>query len=51
MTEEIEVPRVISERLNALLYFITLLDHDIEIVIRPKAARRRRGSLSVLVAA
>ena len=40
--------RFSSER---LLYFITLLDRDIEIVIRPKAAKRRRGSLSVLVAA
>ena len=39
--------RFSSER---LLYFITLLDRDIEIVIRPKAAKRRRGSLSVLVA-
>ena len=39
--------RFSSER---LLYLITLLDRDIEIVIRPKAAKRRRGSLSVLVA-
>ena len=47
---------LVSYRLNRfsserLLYFITLLDRDIEIVIRPKAAKRRRGSLSVLVAA
>jgi predicted XRE-type DNA-binding protein len=39
--------RFSSER---LLHFVTLLDRDVEIVIRPKAARRRKGTLSVLVA-
>jgi predicted XRE-type DNA-binding protein len=33
-----------------LLHFMTLLDRDVEIVIRAKAAKRRRGTLSVLVA-
>jgi predicted XRE-type DNA-binding protein len=40
--------RFSSER---LLHFITLLDRDVEIVIRPNAAKRRKGTLSVLVAA
>jgi predicted XRE-type DNA-binding protein len=41
--------RFSSER---LLHFITLLDRDVEIVIRPKAAKRgKKGVLSVLVAA
>jgi predicted XRE-type DNA-binding protein len=40
--------RFSSER---LLHFITLLDRDVETVIRPKAAKRRKGTLSVLVAA
>jgi predicted XRE-type DNA-binding protein len=34
-----------------LLWFITLLDHDVEIVIRPKAGRRKAGCLSVQSAA
>ena len=37
--------RFSSERLMRL---ITLLDHDVEIVIRPKAARRAHGMLSVV---
>ena len=36
--------RFSSERLMRL---ITLLDHDVQIVIRPKAARRAHGLLSV----
>lgn len=39
--------RFSSER---LLHFITLLDRDVEIVIRPKAADRTEGSVSVRVA-
>ncbi len=34
-----------------LLHFMTMLDRDVEIVIRPKAARRKSGSLSVSIAA
>jgi predicted XRE-type DNA-binding protein len=34
-----------------LLWFMTLLDHDVEIVIRPKAGQRKVGCLSVLSAA
>lgn len=49
------VSELVNYRLNRfsserLLHFITLLDRDVEIVIRPKAAKRRRGTLSVLVA-
>ncbi|HEY6898516.1 MAG TPA: helix-turn-helix transcriptional regulator [Rhodocyclaceae bacterium] len=40
--------RFSSER---LLHFITLLDQDVEIVIRPKAADHAAGLVSVLVAA
>ena len=36
--------RFSSER---LLHFLTLLDQDVEIVIRPKPARRRVGALTV----
>ena len=39
-----KLTRFSSER---LLRFLTLLDHDIEIVIRPKAGRRSIGTLSV----
>ena len=39
-----KLTRFSSERLMRL---ITLLDHDVEIVIRPKAARRAHGMLSV----
>jgi predicted XRE-type DNA-binding protein len=34
-----------------LLHFITLLDRDVEIVIRPKAENHASGLVSVLVAA
>ena len=37
-----------SER---LMHFITLLDRDVEIVIRPKAEGRQSGLVSILVAA
>ncbi len=40
--------RFSSER---LIHFITLLDRDVEIVIRPKAKGHASGLLSVLVAA
>ena len=40
--------RFSSER---LLHFITQLDKDVEIVIRPKAANHAAGLVSVLVAA
>lgn len=40
--------RFSSER---LLHFITQLDQDIEILIRPKASTRASGHVSVLVAA
>ena len=43
-----KLARFSSER---LLHFITLLDKDIEIVIRPKAANHTAGLVSVLVAA
>jgi predicted XRE-type DNA-binding protein len=43
-----KLSRFSSER---LLHFITQLDQDIEIVIRPKAASHGAGSVSVLVAA
>jgi predicted XRE-type DNA-binding protein len=39
--------RFSSER---LLHFIKLLDRDVQIVILPKAAKRRKGTLSILVA-
>ena len=39
-----KLTRFSSERLMRL---ITLLDHDVRIVIRPKAARRAHGLLSV----
>ena len=50
------VSELVNYRLNRfsserLLNFMTLLDRDVEIVIRPKAAKRRRGTQSVLVAA
>ena len=40
--------RFSSER---LLHFLTLLDHDVEIRIRPKPVKRQKGTVSVLVAA
>lgn len=43
-----KLSRFSSER---LLHFITLLDKDVEIVIRPKAANHAAGLVSVLVAA
>lgn len=43
-----KLSRFSSER---LLHFITLLDRDVEIVIRPKAANHASGLVSVLVAA
>jgi predicted XRE-type DNA-binding protein len=43
-----KLSRFSSER---LLHFITLLDKDVEIVIRPKAANHAAGHVSVLVAA
>jgi predicted XRE-type DNA-binding protein len=39
--------RFSSER---LLHFVTLLDRDVEIIIRPKAEGRASGVVSVLVA-
>ena len=42
-----KLSRFSSER---LLHFITLLDKDVEIVIRPKAANHVAGRVSVLVA-
>jgi len=39
-----KLSRFSSER---LLRFVTLLDHDVEIVIRPKSRRRATGTLSV----
>lgn len=42
-----KLKRFSSER---LLHFITLLDRDVEIVIRPKAANHAAGLVSVLVA-
>lgn len=43
-----KLSRFSSER---LMYFITLLDKDVEIIIRPKAKGHESGLLSVLVAA
>ncbi len=43
-----KLSRFSSER---LLHFITLLDKDVEIIIRPKAANHPAGLVSVLVAA
>lgn len=43
-----KLSRFSSER---LLHFITLLDKDVEIVIRPKAASHAAGLVSVRVAA
>lgn len=43
-----KLARFSSER---LMHFITLLDKDIEIIIRPKAKGHESGLLSVLVAA
>lgn len=43
-----KLKRFSSER---LLHFITQLDRDVEIVIRPKAANHPSGLVSVLVAA
>ncbi len=50
------VSELVNYRLNRfsserLMYFMTLLDRDVEIVIRPKAVRRRTGTVSVLVTA
>ena len=42
-----KLSRFSSER---LLYFLTLLDRDVEIVIRPKAKGRASGSVVVSVA-
>lgn len=42
-----KLTRFSSER---LLRFLTLLDRDIEIVIRPKAGRRAAGTMSVTAA-
>jgi predicted XRE-type DNA-binding protein len=49
------VSELVNYRLNRfsserLMHFMTLLDRDVQIVIRPKAVRRRRGTVSVLVA-
>ena len=43
-----KLSRFSSER---LMHFITLLDRDVEIVIRPKAEGRQSGLVSILVAA
>lgn len=43
-----KLTRFSSER---LLHFITLLDQDVDILIRPKAAGHESGGVSVLVAA
>lgn len=43
-----KLSRFSSER---LMHFITLLDKDVEIIIRPKANGHESGLLSVLVAA
>jgi predicted XRE-type DNA-binding protein len=43
-----KLSRFSSER---LLHFITLLDKDVEIIIRPKAKGHESGFLTVLVAA
>ncbi len=39
-----KLSRFSSER---LMHFLTLLDRDVEIVIRPKPAKRHQGTLSV----
>ena len=49
------VSELVNYRLNRfsserLMHLMTLLDRDVQIVIRPKAVRRRRGTVSVLVA-
>lgn len=44
----LKLTRFSSER---LLRFITLLDHDVEIVIRPKSNNHMQGMVSVLVSA
>lgn len=43
-----KLSRFSSER---LMHFITLLDKDVEIIIRPKAKGHESGLLSVLIAA
>ena len=43
-----KLSRFSSER---LMHFITLLDRDVEIVIRPKTEGRQSGLVSILVAA
>ena len=48
------VSELVNYRLNRfsserLMHFMTLLDRDVHIVIRPKAVRRRMGTVSVLV--
>ncbi|MBI5431168.1 MAG: XRE family transcriptional regulator [Nitrosomonadales bacterium] len=43
-----KLARFSSER---LMHFITMLDRDVEIIIRPKAKGHESGLLSVLVAA
>jgi len=43
-----KLSRFSSER---LMHFITMLDRDVEIIIRPKAKGHESGLLSVLVAA
>lgn len=43
-----KLSRFSSER---LLHFITLLDQDVDILIRPKAAGHETGGVSVLMAA
>lgn len=50
------VSELVNYRLNRfsserLMYFMTLLDRDVQIVIKPKAVRRKTGSVSVLVTA
>ena len=50
------VSELVNYRLNRfsserLMYFMTLLDRDVQIVISPKATRRKTGSVSVLVRA
>ena len=50
------VSELVNYRLNRfsserLMHFMTLLERDVQIVIRPKAVRRRTGTVSVLVTA
>ena len=50
------VSELVNYRLNRfsserLMHFMTLLDRDVQIVISPKATRRKTGSVSVLVTA